>query len=370
MVVVVHAARRPGGTAVRVAQWRELLELTGFQAVEISLLGDGGLAPRGLRKVPSILRGTVAIETVVWSSTALRRQLAARSPAGMVFVTLRAFDPAVVPAGVAVVVDLVDQLSASYRQRRAIDHRAFARVGWGVLAAAMVRVERRVVAGPLPVVVAGYGEAVRLGAAWLPVTVGLGDQRAAGGSPTKPAARPTPPGPVAWDVLFTGTLDYPPNVAGLRALAESIWPEVLRQRPGTTLCVAGRRPGSEVRALVRGLGATLLDGFSSFAELASRSTVAVAPLPVATGIQIKALQAAAHGLPMVLTPAVADGLDPEFPAAVAPSGRAFAEEVLHLLREPVAATELGAQGKEHVERLYAPQRWVAVVGSLLRRSAG
>jgi hypothetical protein len=353
-----------------VAQWRELLELAGYQAVEVSLLGDGNVAPRGLQKVPSILRGTVAVETVAWSSAALRRQLAACSPTGMVFVTLRAFEPTVVPAGVPAVVDLVDELSASYRQRRAIDHRAFARVGWGVLAAAMARVERRVVAGSLPVVVAGYGEAVRLGVAWLPVTVGSGDQRAACDSPPTPTAWPTSPEPVAWDVLFTGTLDYPPNIAGLRALAGSIWPEVLRQRPGTTLCVAGRRPGSEVRSLVRSLGATLLEGFSSFAELASRSTVAVAPLPVATGIQIKALQAAAHGLPMVLTPTVADGLDPEFPAAVASSDRAFADEVLRLLREPVAAIRLGAQGKEHVERLYVPQRWVAVVRSLLRPSAG
>ncbi len=55
--------------------------------------------------------------------------------------------------------------------------------------------------------------------------------------------------------------------------------------------VAGRRPTPEVRRLVADMGAELVPDFDDFPTLAGQAAVAVSPLPVATGVQIKVLDA-------------------------------------------------------------------------------
>ena len=63
------------------------------------------------------------------------------------------------------------------------------------------------------------------------------------------------------------------------------------------------------------------------------SAVGIAPLHVARGVQNKALEAIAAGLPIVITPAVAAGLPEEAAPAVAVADLApqFAEAVIELL---------------------------------------
>jgi hypothetical protein len=64
-----------------------------------------------------------------------------------------------------------------------------------------------------------------------------------------------------------------------------------------------------------------------------QSAVSVAPLFVARGMQNKVIEAIAAGLPVVLTPQVAEGLPPEAMPACVGAARPddFAREVLQLL---------------------------------------
>ena len=67
-------------------------------------------------------------------------------------------------------------------------------------------------------------------------------------------ARYSPAGyaPQAGAVVFTGTMDFRPNVDGVCWFAEQVWPRVRAAHPGAQFIIAGRNPGqSEVDAAVR-----------------------------------------------------------------------------------------------------------------------
>jgi hypothetical protein len=358
-VALIHAVMRSGGATTRLAWWKDVLALSGVEVVAVPLVPEGRRLPRGLGRAGAALTGSVALESLAWSGPALRRRLDAMSPDGVVVVSLRAFDPASLPDGVPVVLDYVDRLSVSYRQRALIEHRLLHRSGWRVLAGAMARAESTARTAAMPAVAAGHRDAYDLGAIWFPITMPV---RRVDDELPAPVA-----GESRWDVLFTGTLDYGPNIAAIRALATSIWPEVVRLRPGSSLCVAGRRPTGEVGDLVRAMGAELVPDFDDLGRLTARSAVSIAPLPFATGVQNKVLDAAVAGLPQVISPAAAAGFAPGFPARIAEVGPPFAHHLVALLDDPAAAVELGHQARDEVRRRYTHQQWVGAVGDLFGR---
>ena len=352
-----------GGATTRLAWWEDVLALSGVEAVAVPLIPEGRhYVPRGLGRAGAALAGAVALESLVWSGPALRRRLDELAPDGVVVLSLRAFDPAAVPRGVPVVLDYVDRLSESYRQRTVIDRRRLRQAGWRVLARAMERAEAAARTTAVATVAAGYGDAALLGATWFPNTL---PTRRVGEELPRPAE-----GDHRWDALFTGTLDYGPNVAAVRALATSVWPVVERRRPGSTLCVAGRRPTAEVRDLVRAMGAELVADFDELGHLTARATLAIAPLPFATGIQNKVLEAAAAGRPQVISAAAASGFAPGFPARIAGVGVPFADQVVGLLDDPAAALELGRRGRDEVLRRYTHEQVAAQVRALFDTAGG
>lgn len=360
-VALLHALARDGGGTTRLRWWREVVALTGAEPVEVPLLGAAGCPwPPGFDQLGPVAAGSAPPEALAWPARRARRALASLGPDAVVAVTLRAHSPAAL-SGLApdtpVIVDAVDQLSASYRQRALLARRVPERMAWGVLARSMARCEREVGRRPAVMVAAGRGDAARLGAVWLPITVPSAAVRPA--RPAGPAER------LRWDVLFAGTLDYPPNVAAVRALAATVWPAVVRQWPRARLCVAGRRPAPEVRRLVAGMGATLIDEFDNYADLAAEAAVAIAPLPVATGFQIKVLDAAAAGVPQVVSPAALAGYAPGLAVRSAPVGEAFADEIVALLEDPPGGARLAAEATEQVRRSYTTEGWAPVVAGLL-----
>ena len=148
------------------------------------------------------------------------------------------------------------------------------------------------------------------------------------------AFRPrTPPAGDA-AVTFCGALEYAPNAEGIRWFIESVWPIVRATRPDAQLVVVGGGAGPHLRRLARTDSAVTLTGkVESVAPYLWRSAAAIAPLHVARGLQNKALEALAAGVPVVVTPAVLEGLPLEARAAcaVASDPDAFARRVIDFL---------------------------------------
>lgn len=111
-------------------------------------------------------------------------------------------------------------------------------------------------------------------------------------------------------LLFVGTLNYAPNVEGLKWFVESVYHKFRQDYPGTELLVVGRSPSEEVKELCE-----VTDGIELHAdapdikEYYKRCGAVVVPLLAGGGTRIKILEAALAGRPIMSTLVGAEGLD-------------------------------------------------------------
>lgn len=374
-LLVVHLGRAGAlGNGNRVRTWQALGTQAGAEVVLVDLTARrAGLSD--LRRVRRLARGELVPEALTWSGAALRAQLApdparprraGRAAAGaprdvssrprrdaVVFVTARTYDPALIPAGTTVVLDLVDQLSESYRLRSELVRTPAARALLRALALPMARFEGRSRPG-VRLVAAGHDEARRLGAEWVPNLVDT--------LPAVPACSPTT------DLLFHGSLSYPPNQQAVRYLA-ALWPALRAARPGLTLTIAGANPSSRMQEdVVRTPGWTLLANFTDLGSVLAGARLSVAPLTAATGLQNKVLESAAAGVATIVAPEVARGFDPAFPVVVADGPAQWVAAVCRLLEDSAARVQLGQAARAHVDANYRPAVWRERTSSLLAGS--
>ena len=146
-----------------------------------------------------------------------------------------------------------------------------------------------------------------------------------------------PVGPPATEprVIFCGVMNYAPNEEGMTWFVRHVWPVVRAERPDATLAIVGAEPTAALRRLCRPDASITITGrVPDVREWLWGAAVGIAPLHVARGLQNKALEAIAAGLPIVITEAVAGGLPPEAAHAslVANTADGFAAHVLELLR--------------------------------------
>jgi sugar transferase (PEP-CTERM/EpsH1 system associated) len=136
------------------------------------------------------------------------------------------------------------------------------------------------------------------------------------------------------EVVFTGVFSYAPNADGAVWFARHVWPLVKTRVPGARLTLAGASPLRRVRQLADDDPSITVTGLvPDIRPYLWRSAVAIAPLFEARGLQNKVLEAAAAGLPSVVTSAVWAGLPPQGRAAcrLANEPEPFAAAVLDLL---------------------------------------
>jgi glycosyltransferase involved in cell wall biosynthesis len=188
---------------------------------------------------------------------------------------------------------------------------------------------------------------------------------------------PGPPAPrlardpsSAGTVLFVGLLTYPPNVDAAVFLAEQVAPELRRRLPDVRVRMVGRAsdrvkalrspPEIEVTGFVDDLGAEL-----------SGADVALVPIRYGGGTRIKILEAWAHGLPVVTTPAGAEGLDanPGEDLLIAGSPEALADACVRVLTDPALAASLARSGRCRFEESYQWRKLEEAVASLANRVA-
>ncbi len=339
------------GEKRRVASWIGIFEASGAEVSTISLLRDHRTRrPSGLI---AVVTGAAVPETLAWSKGSVDRALARLEADVVVCVSARAFHPALVDGRRTVVLDFVDRLSVSYRDRAGISGRWSRRVLFRGLSLANGRFERRPRPDGVRIVAAGWEDARHLGGDWVPIVV----------EPPAPA-HPREPDR---DVLFFGNLAYPPNVAAVERLGR-LWPSILQQRPGTTARVAGANATPGIRTLAARLGWEVVSDFPDVGDLCAGARLAVVPLDHTAGIQIKVLEAAALGLAQVVTPASIRGMRPGFPVTVAASDAEIAMSVVELLDDPERREREGAAARRHMALHYTAAAWAGWPAGLSRPS--
>ena len=167
-------------------------------------------------------------------------------------------------------------------------------------------------------------------------------------------------------LVFTGVMDYRPNVDGIAWFVRDILPTVRAAVPDVRLFIVGNRPSKTVQRLASDSGIIVTGFVPDVREYVARG-VSIAPLRIARGIQNKVLEAMAMGRPIVVTPQAFEGIDaePGRDLMVASDEREFAERTIECLRDPVHADRLGRAARVRAEQAYSWSKNLALLDELL-----
>jgi glycosyltransferase involved in cell wall biosynthesis len=113
-------------------------------------------------------------------------------------------------------------------------------------------------------------------------------------------------------LLFSGRLDYAPNLEAVISLLDVVLPDLWRSHPQTRLRLAGAQPPSWLsQRVATDPRLELLANPEVMSECARDCSVLVVPLTSGSGSRLKILEALSWGLPVVTTPKGCEGLEVE-----------------------------------------------------------
>lgn len=156
-------------------------------------------------------------------------------------------------------------------------------------------------------------------------------------------------------IVFTGQMDYRPNVESVEAFATEVMPAILPIHPDACFAIVGRAPTEQVRALGSLPGMLVTGEVADTRDWLAAADLIVAPLLLARGIQNKVLEAMAMGKPVLASSGAAQGIDAEpgkelFVADGAPEQ---ARAVLDILNDPARAAAIGDAARQRMEARYS-----------------
>lgn len=160
-----------------------------------------------------------------------------------------------------------------------------------------------------------------------------------------------------------GTASWPPTLSAMRRLVTRVWPEVRRKEPGARLVIGGRATD----VLVDASGAPNVEIRGSVASAAAflvELSVLVYPLDRGSGMKVKVLEALASGVPVVTTPAGAEGIEAGDGVIVAEDDAAIADATVAILTDGGERRERGAAARAAFEARYSPGPATAPVAEL------
>lgn len=170
-------------------------------------------------------------------------------------------------------------------------------------------------------------------------------------------------------VVFTGVMNYPPNVDAILYFAKQVFPLLRQRNAAATFVVAGRSPSPEVLALRDTRGIEVLADVPDMRAVIARAWVSVATMQSGSGVKNKILEAWAMAKPVVMTSLAANGLqlDAGATSLVADDPAELARLVDELLRDRERRHALGMQGRALVQGHHSWSQVAGTIDGLLRQ---
>ena len=171
-------------------------------------------------------------------------------------------------------------------------------------------------------------------------------------------------------LVFSGMMDYFPNVDAMDYFCREIFPGVREAVPEARLYIVGRNPNPQIGQLSRQPNVIVTGAVPDVRPYLARARVAVAPLRIARGVQNKILEAMAMGLPVVGTPAALQGTwaTPADGVRMAESPYAFTHELVTLLKEHALQRQCALQARLYVQEHHQWDIHNARLEALLRET--
>jgi len=171
-------------------------------------------------------------------------------------------------------------------------------------------------------------------------------------SPEHALATPFKPGELP--LVFTGAMDYWPNIDAVTWFSTEILPQLLQRRPGSRFYIVGRSPTPAVLALA-GEHIVVTGTVDDVRPYLQHAAVVVAPLRLARGIQNKVLEAMAMGVPVVASQECAGPVDavPERDFLTAGTVEDYVRQIECLLQSPERSATMGKAARDQVLARYS-----------------
>lgn len=168
------------------------------------------------------------------------------------------------------------------------------------------------------------------------------------------------PGP---RLIFTGQMDYQPNIDAVVRAATRLMPRIRAVMPHATLHIVGRGPTAQVRALDGVSGCKVWGRVDDIATYLRAADLALIPLDIARGVQNKVLEAMAMALPVVTSPGAATGIgaEPGREILIGEDDDALVRCALSLLHDQHRAKTMGLAARRFLQD---SRSWDAVLAPL------
>ena len=155
-----------------------------------------------------------------------------------------------------------------------------------------------------------------------------------------------------YDLVFTGKMDFRPNVDAVLWFAQTIWPRIRQARPHTTWAIVGQKPHARLAGLSTWPGVTVTDRVPDTRPYLAGAQVIILPLRMGSGTRLKLIEAMAAGKALVSTTVGAEG----YPArsgehlCLADEPAVFAATVLRLLADSAERERLGQAARQFAQQ--------------------
>jgi glycosyltransferase involved in cell wall biosynthesis len=161
-------------------------------------------------------------------------------------------------------------------------------------------------------------------------------------------------------VVFTGSMDWEPNIDAMEYFCRDVWPTILTEFPKARFQIVGRTPHPRVRRLASE-SVEVTGSVPSVTDYLKPATVVVVPLRIGGGTRLKVYEAMAMGKALVSTSIGAEGLDftDRRDLYIADDAKSFGDAILQLLRD----TELRRQCEVNAAALAARYDWSQIARS-------
>ncbi|WAT18498.1 TIGR03087 family PEP-CTERM/XrtA system glycosyltransferase [Aurantiacibacter sp. MUD11] len=168
------------------------------------------------------------------------------------------------------------------------------------------------------------------------------------------------PGP---HIVFTGQMDYAPNVAAVQRFAVNVMPSLRERFAEATFHIVGRAPTAEVLALGKADGVRVWGEVPDVKPFLAAADLVTAPLTIARGVQNKVLEAMAMERCVLLSPEAATGIETTHGEhyAIAASDNEMIAEAIELLARAQDRAIIGKAARRFVQQ---EMSWPAMLSRL------
>ncbi|MBN1922918.1 MAG: glycosyltransferase [Anaerolineae bacterium] len=164
--------------------------------------------------------------------------------------------------------------------------------------------------------------------------------------------------------VFTGTMDFRPNIDGVLWFTSEVWPRIRAALPGAYAYIVGKRPHPRLEVLRETPGIVITGAVPDTRPYIRAAAVYIVPLWVGGGTRFKILEAGAMSKAIVSTSLGAEGFpNVERAVMLADNAVAFADACITLAKDAALQEETGVRAQAFV-RAYD---WQAVLPPLIER---